>query len=452
MKITNKYLLLLTASFSLVAFNQAYAVQKTPDPGQALQQDSDKQLSIALPTDPNLRWEAYLESSGLVEGVNTRGDKTFFIARGEAQVGKPLNDKGFIKSRTVAFERALLSAKSDMAESVGSVLDSTRSLKLFEQGNELPPAMENVKEELSIMDKARTLTSLALDDRIKRFDPTWDGTGKSKEEKQQKLAVQTEKYHEELNQKARLFLQGASPIFNAEGPSDMGYTVVVGIVWSPNMAKVAEAMYNPSVSLSPGPKKASIRQQIQNMMESNPDSLASTMGVRIWRDENGDRTVVSFAAVRGTGSPTIAKKKSALRARAQMAQFVSENMLSNGGLSGDETIISFDDDTSEAFDEENFNQTIIATAKTIKINGASTVYSWKGKHPNSKKKMFVNVLAWSPSSRKLAIDMEERAVTDKEKMDTMGKKKANVTQGKPASQGGVATGGLSGAQTSPDDF
>jgi len=418
---------------------------------EALQQESEKQVSIALPTDPNLRWEAYLEENGLVEGVNTRGDKTFFIAMGEARVGKALNDKGFINSRTVAYNRAVLAAKSEMAESVGAELDSDRSLELLEQGNELPPMMETVKKELSIMDKARTLTSLALDNQIKNFDPTWDGTGKSKEEKIQRIAVQTEKYQENLKQNARLFLQGTSPIFNAEGPSSGEYLVVVGLVWSPNMAKVAEAMYNPTVSLEPGKPKPPIREQIKNMLSGNPESLASTMGVRVWRDENGDRTVVSFAAASGKGSPTIAKKKSALRARAQMAQFIAENVVSAGGLSGNETLISFDDDSVEAFNEEDFNQTITAKAKTVKMNGASSVYSWKGRHPNSKQKMFVNVLAWSPTSKRMAIGLEERALTDEEKMDSMGKP-ARTTKAKPTSSSGVATGGMSGAQTNPDDF
>ncbi|MDB4409592.1 hypothetical protein N9235_02115 [Gammaproteobacteria bacterium] len=441
----------ITAVLLSAPIVQLHATEHSSDPGQVLQQESERQVSVALPTDPNLRWAAYLKENGLVDGLNSRNGRKFFIAMGEARVGKALKSDDFIKSRTVAYNKAILTAKSDLAETVGAELGSDRSFQMFEEGGEFPPAMEKVKEELSIMDKARTLSSLALDDQIKKYDPSWDGTGKTKEEKQQKLAIQTEKYQENLKQNARLFLQGTSPIFNAEGPSDDGYSVVVGIVWSPNMAKVAEAMYNPSASLPPGMKKPTINKQIEDMLASNPDTLASTMGVRVWRNEKGELTVVSFAAESVKKSPTIAKKKSAMSARAQMAQFISESVVSNSSLSGNETIMAFDDESTETYDEEKFEQTISAKAKDIKLSGASSVYTWKGKHPNSGQKMFVNVLAWSPSSQQWAVDIENQANGQQERMATGGAGKfASKTHS--TSSHGSATGGLSGAQSSPEDF
>jgi hypothetical protein len=451
MGIKNIGMQLITAVLLSAPIVQLHATEGSSDPGQALQQESEKQISIALPTDPNLRWAAYLKENGLVDGLNSRNGKKYFIAMGEARVGKALKSKSFIKSRTVAYNKAILTAKSDLAETVGAELGSDRSFQMFEEGGELPPAMEKVREELSIMEKARALSSLALDDQIKKYNPSWDGTGKTEEEKLQKLAIQTEKYQENLKQNARLFLQGTSPIFNAEGPSDGGYSVVVGMVWSPNMTKVAEAMYNPSVSLPPGKEKTTINQQIEDMLASNPGALASTMGVRIWRNEKGERTVVSFAAESGKGSPTIAKKKSAIRARAQMAQFIAESVVSNTSLSGNETIMTFDDETTETYDEEMFKQTISAKAKDVKLSGASSVYTWKGKHPNSGQKMFVNVLAWSPSSQQWAVDIENQATGQQERMATGGAGRL-ASKTSSTSSPGSATGGLSGAQSSPEDF
>ena len=136
------------------------------------------------------------------------------------------------------------------------------------------------------------------------------------------MAEQREIYTEYISSKARMFLQGATPIFNAEGPDDEGnYSVSVGIVWSGKSTRVAESVYNPTVAPPQGKRNS---MSIQNRLNSlKDDELAATLGVRIWWDEEGLPVIVSFAQAKGSGSSTIAKKKTATRARTQIAQFVA---------------------------------------------------------------------------------------------------------------------------------
>jgi hypothetical protein len=50
----------------------------------------------------------------------------------------------------------------------------------------------------------------------------------------------------------------------------------------------------------------------------------------------------------------------------------------------------------------------------------------------------------------MALDMEERAMKNREAMESSREKAPDKTSGSSGS--GYATGGLSGAQTDPDDF
>lgn len=446
MKIKEKLIALVSGLMFFVVGAQNVHSQ-TVSEAQQLAEDSSLQASSAEATDPTLRWEEYLGQYGLVEGFNKKGNKVFFISSGESAVGKPLDDRSFISSRTAAFGRAMLTAKSALAESVGAEISSKRGLQMFEEGGQVSPGLGKVKSHLSIMDKARTLIDAELDDQIKKYDPSWDGTGVPEDQKRDALAIQTEKYTENLAQHAQLFLQGATPIFNAEGPVGEDYLVVVGLVWSPTMTRVAESMYNPSAKTPKGKPSRPIKDQIDDLIENEKlNGIASTMGVRVWRDENGDRVVVSFAAESGVGSTAIAKKKSGLRARSQIAQFISENVTSDGVLSGDETLVYFDDGGLEAFDQTSFQQEIKATSRRVCMQGVAPIAYWRGRHPNSSGKMVVSVLAWTPASQMQAESALVLAGAD------VGGSCSGVNEVATPSTTPEAVGGMKGAASSTDDF
>ena len=57
--------------FLLLVFSSSLAAEVTAS--EELQYDSDKQVSIATPTDPNLKWQQYLSNENIKEGTNVRG-------------------------------------------------------------------------------------------------------------------------------------------------------------------------------------------------------------------------------------------------------------------------------------------------------------------------------------------------------------------------------------------
>jgi hypothetical protein len=358
-------------------------------------------------------------------------------------------------SRTIAYNKALLSAKSDLAEALKVELESSRSLTVTEFGNEIPNRLkEEVVEPLSIMDKAATLTGLSLDNEIRKFDPTWDGTNKTDNERIVKMAESRELYIENLVSKSRMFLQGATPIFNAEGPNDEGkYVVAVGIVWSGKSARVAESVYNPTVAPPQGKKNAlTIKNQLDNLSD---EELAATLGVRVWWDEEGLPVIVSFAQAKGTGSTIIAKKKTAQRARHQIAQFVAENIVAETSQTGGDVLDYYEEGSHQSFDKEEFRMEIRSRANRINLLGLGTVLYKKITHPITNKRIVVNVITFDTESNKIARGLmimtdDQATKIDATKGGTVFENYEESTDGN--SVGTVTTTGLQGVSSDPDDF
>ena len=447
----NTFTKLLTAILVLLSFSSFADVSESEE----LQYDSDKQASIISPTDPQLKWQKYLSEKGIQEGANNRSDGTvFFIAYAANKVSKPLDDKGFMDSRNRSYIAAVLEAKSIMAEYLSLEMSSNSSFIIESFGNEVAPPLTEAVKPLSIMDKASKLTGLALDNEIKKFDPDWDGTYKSDAERNVRLAEARELVELDFSSKARAFLQGTTPIFNAEGPDDEGnYTVVVGLVWSPRSTLVAESVYNPTSPPPVRPKKSmSIAQRLDALSD---EEIASTLGLRIWWDEKGQPIIVSFGQAKGTGSSALSRKMSGVMAQLEVQKFIAEQIVSENTYAASEDTRFYGDGSFEAFDDSKFQSQIIALSKDITVSGLGTVLYKKIYHPISNKKIVVNVMSWSPDSNKLARELLQTSNDQETKMEaTQGGKVFNSIEesSDDDSVGTVATTGLEGVSSDPDDF
>ena len=443
----------ILTSFFLIFFSSlSLSNENSEVTSEELQFDSDKQESVVVSIDPEEKWQDYLDKYGIEDGENERNGRTFFIASYTQEVGQPITSRTFIDSKENAYKKAEINAKADLAKFLGSWMISERFLTDTEVNEDVPQSYQKaVLEPISTANRVGILTDLTLDDQIKKFDPTWDGSGKSEEEKVLKVVEQNQRYVEKMAARARAYLQGASTIFTAEGESDGVYSVTVGIVWSFKSAAIAEAIYNPTIPLPQGKKNLlSIKDRIQNL--SN-DKLAATMGTRIWWDEDGSPVVVSFAATDGKGLKSIAKKKTALKAKTQIAQFVSEIIESDAENNIDETMQAYDDDSMIGFNNSNFEERIKSRSKLIKLSGVATILLRKFDHPVSGNKMVVNVMSWSPDSSSLAKSLEIMSKDQETKFNaTKGGTATGNSSGQSLSTGGIATPGLEGVSSDPDDF
>ena len=441
-----KLLATILISLSLSSFAAESVVED-------VQYDSDLQI-LAVTPNPSTLWNDYLKKSNIEQGTNTKNGRTFLIGHGVSIVGAKPSDPNFMNSRNTAYAKALLTAKSDLAEAMKTDLSSSRSLIAFSADGEIPDRLKaEIVEPLSIMDKVNTLSDLALDNQIKKYNPSWDGTNKSRDEKINLLVSSVERYKESLSSRAEMFLQGATPIFNAEGMEDGEYVVVVGMVWSWKSTLVAESVYNPTVAPPVGRKNPkTIKERLNNLSDRE---LAASLGVRIWWDENGLPVILSFAQAKGSGSPIIAKKRTALRARTQIAQFIAENVVSNADEMGGEEIQFNDDDSRNDFNLGEFDLKIQAESKNVQVAGLGSVLYKKITHPNSEKKIIVNVILWSPEADKLARDLTRVSEEQRLKMESTdgGTIFENYQESsEDNSVGIISTEGLEGVSSDSDDF
>ena len=370
-----------------------------------MQQDPDTQVVSVMPSDPEVRWQQYLAANGWHEGPNGEGSDHFFIASGTVRVGRPFGD-GWVAARNAAYRKAVMLAKSAIAEWIAPTIDRHDALDFLHQGGAVAPDIVDAvatDRQLSVIEKSERLVDAELDRLMRRYDPDWDGTGLSDAEKRRRVVAQREVIRSSLKQRARFMVRGASPIFNAEGPNDLDqYTVTVGIAWSPKLIDTVERLHRPSGKAIKGNPGLSVAQRIDAMLEKDPNALSAFQGLRVWRDGDGNPVVVSAYAIDRQGSDSISQRRAALGARGQIAALIAEDIVSRDSTGGRNVLDAYADGTARNYDETTYHARITATARDIELAGVRQVTTWKGKHPVSRAPMYVGVFAWSADSRERA--------------------------------------------------
>lgn len=379
---------------------------------------SDRQVVAIPPTSPEEAFEEWLDTLEIKEGPNENDDGTmFFVAQAEAAVeakGDPKKSKNaWVQARNVAYSKAEVLAKVQLADYLATEVQSERSSQVTDMGGDTPPPMmAKVAEQLSVMDKALTLTGKALDHEIKKFDTKWDGTGRTPEEKLKRMVSIRENYTERMSAFSRLFITGAVPVINLEGTNDDGdYVVLVGIVWSPKTQALAQSILDRSITLPLDDPEPTIRDQVKNALTEDRNFLAVSSGVRLWTNENGEQAVVAFTGVDRTRSSQKNMREAGLRGRSMIAQFVAEQFVANDQVNTEVVTdtLSDEDETRETFNASKFESTVKSKSKKLTLSGVAQAYKWKGEHPVSKARMEVVVWSWTPSGRKFAGQLQDSA-------------------------------------------
>ena len=409
---------------------------------------------------PNIMWDRFLSSHGLNEGWNKLPSGNVYIAKGEATVGKSTRSKHFISSRNIAFEKALVFAQ----EAMSSELSSTSSLKTMysieDMFSELPPALDNARNEISIFDKINKLTNEALDEQIKKYDPSWSSEGKTKSQINAKIVETREQFQKVMADKTSLWLQGSSTIYNTEGPDSEGmYTVVVGLAWSPSYSKVVTNLIDKNQPAPKGKPNKPILDQINAKLVKDSDWLTKQMGLRVMRDENGNRALVGFYNVSKQGAKRVYQKKAKKSANAQMTSFVSSKLAASDLLRQAETQDFNTDGTLTAYNEETYKEKINVVSKEVNFNGRTLIKQWEGRHPTiNSQKIFGVVTLWSPATRDQALETiklikETRDIQYKNKHGNAAVKGSKTEQNnEPEHVGPQAVTGFGSGAFSIDDF
>lgn len=388
---------------SLGASAQA-PVSPTPD---AAAINSGGQSQVAATPTLSECWTSWLSNQHLPGGKRlTLGSNQrqeggpLFVARGTFPVRGEKGTAAWLPSRSAAFTQAELAARRDMAEYIAAEVRSSRSASMFKGGaDQPPPDLDAVATQLSNADKLATLTGLALDDAIRNFDPKWNGAGLTDQQKRQQAVTIRNETTERIAARSAVFASGAFTAMQCEGPDEEGaYSVQVGLLWSNKLAKIAEAVYDPRVTLPPETPESPLAEQFAALTSSSADWMAFAQGARVWTNEQGERVVVGFGVASGSSVRAADHAQARLQALAAIQRFVGEKVVT-GSTSREEFA---DQETASGqrrtFDSSVFRQRIDAESKQVKLSGVAEVGDWRGKHPWGGTMMQVVALSWTPSS------------------------------------------------------
>lgn len=405
-------------------------------------------------------WEEWRVREGLEEGKNQRGDSFVLLSQTQESVMEDSKSRNWVSARNAAFNQAEIQARAKLAQTISSTLQSERSLIVSQfGGDDSPAALKQAADELSIADKARVLAGKALDDQIKRFDPKWDGSGLSDEQKRNMAVTLQARVQQNMARSARIFASGAFTAIQCEGAStqDKGrYAVLVGLVWSKKLSAVAEAIWNPSLKLKAENPQRPLREQFAAFQAENADWLAYTSGARVFTDENGERVIVGFGVAPQSSMMSVDGGRAGLQAQVAIQRFVGEVVEANDELKEIYERREFANESSRSFDNSSFSQRVTLRSKDLKLAGATEVATWRGEHPWSGARMHVTAVAWTPrwaADSKATGDAMKAA---EQRMDRQGAV-PSPQQGPRGAQSGVARGGAAapakaGARSTTSDF
>lgn len=444
--------ILLCAGTVIAAVGSAHA-QTSPAPEDAAL------LGGALPERPSEHgsveacWSKWLAAEGLHEGKNDRNGHTIVVSQGKVAVGEEPGSRNWLVARDAKVSLAELNGRKQLAETIRLTIQSDRSaaIKMF-GGDDAPPSMRPVAEQLSLADKSRVLADKAVDAEIKKYDPKWSG-GANKTEK---LATLQAKIDENISTSTAIFASGAFTVVQCEGPSaedDGKYSVLLGMIWSPTLAKVAESIWNPAVVVTTSSPDMSLSDHFASLSKDNPDWMAYTSGARVFTNEKGERVVVGFGVAPKSSLMVADKDRARLSAYAAIQRFLGEKLVANSELHKQLEQRDYTDNSSASFDTSGYQQHISMVSKDFPLIGAAEVGSWRGEHPWSKAGMQVVAVAWSQSWAADSREIGKLMKAAEQGMTRQGAvPQATQAESSRPSNAPAATGAKSGARSSTRDF
>lgn len=360
------------------------------------------------------RWRDFIEN-GFEKGVSYEGgviqipERNIYLASAIEFTNVRIGQPGWIESRIAAFERAELLAKVKIIRAIEESVESSRSMKMFENVAWTDGSVEEVKnmgkvsEALSRLgNKTLALGDAALDSALKKLDPNYDPSDYENNTPEEIQTVFEDKFQRKIRSMAFRTSIGVTPAFNAEGESNGEYQVIVGVIWSPNLNKLALSLFNDEYRIPPaGPGKT-----IEEHVPNNLNKLLSLWGTRIVVDEKGDYTLIAYAQAqprkttpgREQRSLQLAKQIASERARAQIVNYIREGLTFSTSETGGEISRAFSDMTDGTEVAREFKRRVSSNKTKVKLRGVHVVREWSIPHPETGQIVAGAVVAWSPSS------------------------------------------------------
>ncbi len=391
--------------------------QDSPEQIIQVTADAAQQVQLAKVT-PEHRWQKFLASKKWDANLNKGGvivipDRELIISSASDFTRVSIGQPGWIESRIVAFERAEMEAKAKIIRYLEESVTTKRLFSLLENAAWSDGEINKVKELAEARDtlerlgkKSLALAEKSLDAVIAKLDPDYDPSqyeGKSPDELK---VIAEDLFRRKVKSIAMRALIGVTPLYATEGEEEGAYQVLVGVIWSPKLNRLAMSLLNDEYSIQPVKRGKPLSEAIP----ADQLALLSTIGTRIVIDEHGDYVVMAYgqAQPRRTSHHRIpvalhqAKQIAANRARAAMINFIKEGLALRNEEISRELSQEFSDMTVGTETIRKYETSIKGKRIQVKLHGLRVLKEWDLKHPVTGQKVAGAVVAWSPASSSLS--------------------------------------------------
>ncbi len=335
---------------------------------------------------------------------NARG--TVYIT-GKADVIANVNSANFVKSRTMAFERANQDAVAKMIMQIAGQ-ESVESLREFfsdESSNkyEKPVTLTEVKTTLT--DKISLLTEAAVDKALQKLDvPEEEYKGKSEAVKKNLF---TDSIIKSSVRKAIFASSGFLTVQTFETRTEDGrYTIGVVLRYDADCKEIAHCLFKKQRPVITRDGGLTIEEALPTTEE-----MLTQFGVRLYFDETGMPSLLSFAQFGSAETSTDqrrqqramehAMRQAANLANQQLTTYINSSIrvseASEISESETEDIIFKEDEEAMAKNVTEYIDRLKETSKVTGFDsmaGRSTVYNKTLQHPSGHK-ISVVVIRWS---------------------------------------------------------
>lgn len=419
---TYKKLRTLACVFSLALAPFCLYAQEEPGVAESAEVTADEvadellvETDISTEDTADSLIQEFLNERGWLKGENTKKDGSkFYVAVGIGTVSAPIKHKSYNSSRVRAFDKAMLDAKSQMAEALEQVISASVTSS-YEEGTgsvtETPSQeLERLEKEAppsGILDKATLWVSKKLDNALKAEGYDIDSEKAKTQEERKRIAerakeiVSTDAFSKSISSMANVSISGLQAFYTVEAQNGDNGEVGVVAIWSPKLAEVANAFVSGG-TVKAGKGTKSIREQLP----TSTKDLLSTFGVQQKLNERGEYVLVSFAQATAVSSnrrsERAAYEKARLAAQAQIRQFAGETVAVSRARDEAEQALGFEDGTVDYSDAESYSSFQQSAAKAMVCNGIQEIRNWTAVHPISGKPVFGVICSWSPSQAEWA--------------------------------------------------
>lgn len=393
---------------------------------------------------PEQRWENFLASKGWDSSLNEGGviiipDRELIISSASEFTKVGLGQPGWVESRVVAFEKAEMEAKAKIIRYLAESVETKRSLSFFEHAAWSDGEVKKVKDLGDVQKtlerigkKALALTEGTLDSAIAKVDPDYDPEKYANKSPEELKVIAEDLFSRQIKAVAMKSLIGVTPLYSTEAKGSSEYQVLVGVIWSPKLNRLAMNLFNDEYSIPPVKAGKPLTQQIPG----DDLTLLSNIGTRIVIDENGEFAVMAYGQAqprrtspkRAESALHQAKQVAANRAKAAMVNFIKEGLALRDEEISQELSQEFSDMTVGTETIREYKHSIKGKKVKVKLSGLRVLKEWSMEHPATGQKVAGAVVAWSPASATLS-----------KQADQMMKAKPKASAGQTGKTGTAAT-------------